>query len=395
MWKTVKLGDVLKTGAGGTPLKSKKSYYEGGDIKWLLSGAVCEKDIHDSKTHITEEGLANSSAKLFPNNTVLVAMYGATAGQVGILRTEAATNQAVCGIYPSADYLPMFLYYYLSNYKETLLLEVSGVAQPNLSQVKIKNIPVPLISLAEQQRIVAKLDAAFAEIDRAIEVAEAKESEVVKLKATVLDGQLSLLLAEKPTVCLLDVCEKVSVGHVGTTSKYYCDDGIPFIRTQNVSKDGFDDTEIRYITRDFHNSLKKSQLKAGDVLLSRVVIDEMRTAIVPVNYGEANCANVILIRPEAKLSSEFLSLLIKSKKSQAYFMGVKKGAAQQVVNTGILKAWAIPLPSIDEQTEFVKNARDTFLKAEYINEKTRKTISELKQLKSAILAQELQGNEAA
>ena len=64
MWRTVKLGDALKTGAGGTPLKSKKEYYEGGNIKWLLSGAVCERDIHDSKTHISEEGLTNSSAKL-------------------------------------------------------------------------------------------------------------------------------------------------------------------------------------------------------------------------------------------------------------------------------------------------------------------------------------------
>ena len=149
VYKEVKLGSILKTGAGGTPLKSNKAFFENGTIKWLLSGAVSEKYINDSQTHITEEGLANSSAKLFPHNTVLIAMYGATAGQVGILKTEAATNQAVCGIYPSSNYLPEFLYYYLTNYKKTLLLEVSGVAQPNLSQVKIKNIPLPQIPLSE------------------------------------------------------------------------------------------------------------------------------------------------------------------------------------------------------------------------------------------------------
>ena len=100
MKKIVRLGDVLKTAAGGTPLKSKKNYYKDGKIKWLLSGAINQKEIFECNTTITDEGLKNSSAKIFPINTVLVAMYGATAGQVGILRIPAATNQAVCGIYP-------------------------------------------------------------------------------------------------------------------------------------------------------------------------------------------------------------------------------------------------------------------------------------------------------
>ena len=69
MWKTVKLGDVLKTSAGGTPLKSQKENYDNGSIKWLLSGAVRERDIVDSSTHITIEGLKNSSAKIFPPNS--------------------------------------------------------------------------------------------------------------------------------------------------------------------------------------------------------------------------------------------------------------------------------------------------------------------------------------
>lgn len=190
MWKTVRLGEALKTGAGGTPLKAKKEFYKDGNIKWLLSGAVCEKDIYRSQTFISQLGLENSSAKIFPENTVLVAMYGATAGQVGILRTEAATNQAVCGIYPNSYYLPEFLYYYLTNYKETLLLEVSGVAQPNLSQEKIKNIQIPLIPLAEQQRIVATLDAAFAEIDTAFSAVRSQRKNYSTLKSSILAQEL-------------------------------------------------------------------------------------------------------------------------------------------------------------------------------------------------------------
>ena len=189
-YSEMKLGAILKTGAGGTPLKSNKAFYENGTIRWLLSGAVCEKYINNSQTYITEEGLNNSSAKLFPQDTVLIAMYGATAGQVGILKTEAATNQAVCGIYPSSDYLPEFLYYYLTNYKKTLLLEVSGVAQPNLSQVKIKNIPLPKIPLSEQQNIVAKLESAFTEIATINIVIQNMIEDYQTLKSAILKQEL-------------------------------------------------------------------------------------------------------------------------------------------------------------------------------------------------------------
>lgn len=188
--KTVRLGDIIKTGAGGTPLKSKKEYYDGGKIKWLKSGAVCQQNISNSNTHITEKGLNESSAKLFPVDTVLVAMYGATAGQVGILRTVAATNQAVCGIYPSEKYTSEFLYYYILNYKDTLLKELSGVAQPNLSQIKIKNIPIPLISREEQKKIVMKIEKVFLEIKTQIKITNKFKEKFLILKHKILVQEL-------------------------------------------------------------------------------------------------------------------------------------------------------------------------------------------------------------
>ena len=100
-WQVKKLGDICHTGAGGTPLKSKKEFYENGTIPWLMSGEVSQGEVLTAKRFITKKGLENSSAKIFPKNTVLVAMYGATAGEVGVLRFEASTNQAVCGIIPN------------------------------------------------------------------------------------------------------------------------------------------------------------------------------------------------------------------------------------------------------------------------------------------------------
>jgi type I restriction enzyme, S subunit len=166
-WSRPKVSDFAKTSAGGTPAKSKNEFYVGGTIPWLLSGEVGSRNITSAKNRITEAGLSGSSAKLFPPNSVLVAMYGATAGEVGILRFEAATNQAVCAVLPNDAYLPEYLYYYLLSAKPALVSQAVGNAQPNISQAKVKDLRVPLPPLGEQRRIVALLDKVFQGLDRA------------------------------------------------------------------------------------------------------------------------------------------------------------------------------------------------------------------------------------
>lgn len=157
-WSWKRIGDVFDTGAGGTPLKTYQEYYENGDIPWLRSGEVCKKYITETEMFITQLGMDNSSAKMFPENTVVVAMYGATAGQVGILHLETTTNQAVCGIFPNEDYVPEFIYYSLLNSKKELVAQATGNAQPNISQIKIKNTSIPVISRKEQEDVVSSLD---------------------------------------------------------------------------------------------------------------------------------------------------------------------------------------------------------------------------------------------
>jgi type I restriction enzyme S subunit len=190
-WEVKTLGEVFKTGAGGTPLKSKKEYYDGGSIPWLLSGEVSQGEIKESKNFITQKGLENSSARIFPKNTVLVAMYGATAGQIGILRFEAATNQAVCGILPNDNFLPEFIFYFLLSRKNELIAQASGNAQPNISQIKIKNTDFLIAPLPEQQRIVAKLDALRTETQRLETLYQRKITALDELKKALLHQAFS------------------------------------------------------------------------------------------------------------------------------------------------------------------------------------------------------------
>jgi len=139
-WEVKKVGDFANTSSGGTPLSTKQEYYGGGTIPWINSGELNDPFIVKGSSFITEEGLNNSSAKIFPANTVLVALYGATAGKVSLLRIEACTNQAVCGIIPSSQIYINFLKYSFENLYKYMVAISSGSARDNLSQDIIRNI---------------------------------------------------------------------------------------------------------------------------------------------------------------------------------------------------------------------------------------------------------------
>lgn len=157
-YKIVTIGEVSKTFAGGTPSRKNNDYY-GGNILWIKSGEVNSGEIIETEERITEEGYKNSSAKIIPKNSVVLAMYGATAGKVAILRKEATANQAVLAILPkdnSFDY--RYIYYVLlSKYKEMVTM-VQGAAQPNLSKTLIDKINIPLPTLEEQHKIIQVIE---------------------------------------------------------------------------------------------------------------------------------------------------------------------------------------------------------------------------------------------
>lgn len=138
----VRIGDVFETRSGGTPSSKIKEYYEGGDIPWLTSGEVNKGIIETTENYITQEGYMNSSAKWIPENTVVVAMYGATAGKVGLVKIPTTTNQAVCGILPHDEYTPEYSYFAIKMMESWMLSKVAGAAQPNISQQIIKEMRI-------------------------------------------------------------------------------------------------------------------------------------------------------------------------------------------------------------------------------------------------------------
>ena len=150
----IKIGDAFTTTSGGTPNSKITHYYSGGTIPWLTSGEVRQGYIHSTESYITEEGLANSSAKWIPESSVVIAMYGATIGNVGITNIPLTTNQAICSILPNNKYDQVFVYYAVKNKTDWMKSQSRGAAQPNISQAIIKQMEIPLPPLPLQQQFV-------------------------------------------------------------------------------------------------------------------------------------------------------------------------------------------------------------------------------------------------
>ena len=185
-WVWTTLGEVGTWQSGGTPSRSNKTYY-GGNIPWLKTGDLNDGLISYIPESITEEAVANSSAKINPTGSVLIAMYGATIGKLGILTFPATTNQACCACIEFNAIIQLYLFYFLLSQRNEFTAKGGGGAQPNISKEIIVNTFIPLPPLSEQQRIVMEIEKWFALIDQ-VEHGKVDLQETIKrAKSKVLD----------------------------------------------------------------------------------------------------------------------------------------------------------------------------------------------------------------
>ena len=163
-WEWVRLGSIGDWGAGATSSRSIPEYY-GGDIPWLKTGDLNDGYIEYIPENISSLALEKTSVRLNPTGSVLIAMYGATIGKVGILTFPATTNQACCACLPIEIYNE-YLFYFLMSQKVAFVKQGEGGAQPNISKEKIVTTLMPLPSLAEQYRIVNKIKELLPYVER-------------------------------------------------------------------------------------------------------------------------------------------------------------------------------------------------------------------------------------
>ena len=185
-WVWTTLGEVGTWQSGGTPSRSNKTYY-GGNIPWLKTGELNDGLISYIPESITEEAVANSSAKINPTGSVLIAMYGATIGKLGILTFPATTNQACCACIEFNAIIQLYLFYFLLSQRNEFIAKGGGGAQPNISKEIIVNTFIPLPPLSEQQRIVMEIEKWFALIDQVEHGKSDLQTVIKQAKSKILD----------------------------------------------------------------------------------------------------------------------------------------------------------------------------------------------------------------
>ena len=182
-WKKEHLKNILEDSyAGGTPNRSREDFY-GGTIPWVTSGEVNQSKIIETNEYITDLGYKNSSAKMIPKNTVLLVMYGATAGQVSMLKIPATSNQAVLAIIPCKELDKNYLYHNLRYFKERILFSAQGSGQTNLSKELVEKYKITFPTNTEEQAKIADI---LSTCDEVIEKTEETIEKYKQIKAGMM-----------------------------------------------------------------------------------------------------------------------------------------------------------------------------------------------------------------
>ncbi|SEW32904.1 type I restriction enzyme, S subunit [Cognatiyoonia koreensis] len=267
---------------------------------------------------------------------------------------DALLNQRVCRLREFSDaLLPRYLYYGVNKYLKDIEDVTSFTTVKHLSSKSIKAIEFPIPPLEEQKRIVAVLDAAFEGLTRAKENAEANLQNARELFEATVTALLSNPSGEWERAKLTEYCEKITVGHVGPMASKYVDQGVPFLRSQNVRPYRIDLENVKYIDQGFHGELAKSKLSPGDVAIVRTGYPGT-SAVIPDDLLDANCADLVIAKTGPKLDAHFLALLLNSDYGKKLVAGAAVGAAQKHFNVGAAKEALFDFPPLFEQRALVE-----------------------------------------
>ena len=409
-WKWIRVGNCGSWGSGATPSRTNSEYY-GGTIPWLKTGDLNDGDITEIPEYITELALEKTSVRLNPIGSVLMAMYGATIGKLGILGIEATTNQACCACIPYEGVYNKFLFYFLMASRTAFIKLGEGGAQPNISKEKIVNALIPLPPLAEQKRIVAKIEELLPHIDR-YEQAWSKLEQFngrfpEDMKKSLLqyaiqgklveqrpeDGTAEELFAqiqeekqrliaerkikkEKPLPEItedekpFDIPESWKWVRLGTlvqfengdrSSKYpvetdYVDSGIPFFGAKDMGEKYMLFDNVRYISESKFNELGNGKLQDLDfICLLRGSVGKIAIFAKDLKHQTGFiCAQMVILRCIDSSMVQYLYHIMKS----AYYVKIVEskttGTAVRQLPAKELANVIIPLPPLAEQKRIVE-----------------------------------------
>ena len=406
-WKLDTIEEISSVSSGGTPSRTNESYWN-GNIPWVTTAEVQFKIIEDTAEKITEEGLANSSAKLFPVDTILIAMYGQgkTRGQVAKLGIEASTNQACAAIILKAGYHVDYYYQFLISQYDNIREMANSGGQENLSGGIVKSIKVPVPPLPEQKKIAQILstwDRAISTTEQLLANSQQQKKALMqqlltgkkrlldnnRIKSRVSKTPYATLPSDWGEISMEEVSSFITKGATPTTYGFdWQDTGIPFLRSECVGEDGFKESGLAFICDEAHEAMKRSKVFTGDLLIT-ITGNVGRVCKLPEHICEANINQhiaKITLNPQ-QVNTDFIYHCLRDIKYRNYFERITTGQAYPQISLVQVRDVLIPLPSREEQQK-IANVLST---ADQQITTLQQKLAALKQEKRALMQQLLTG----
>ena len=388
-WCWQYLNDIGTWQSGATPSRGVKAYF-GGTIPWLKTGDLNDDLVRVIPERITEKALVETSVKLNPEGSVLIAMYGATIGKVGILTYPATTNQACCACSEFIGVNNKYLFFFLISHKDTFLMQAGGGAQPNISKEIIINTLAPIPPIMEQERIVQEVEKWFHVLNEIDKNEQGVKGSIERCKLKVLDLAIHGKLvpqdpSDEPAIELL---RRINPTFTPSDNLHYedCPEGWAIATVSDVFEinpkiqasdemdagfvamasigDGYNNV-FSYEVRKWGNIKKGfTRFEDGDIAVAKIspCLENRKSVILqnlPNGIGagttELNIFRSRIVVPEYGL------LFFKSD----YFINRCAGSyngvvGQQRVNRSLIEGMQFLLPPVDEQRRIISAVNDYF-----------------------------------
>ena len=242
-----------------------------------------------------------------------------------------------------------FLCYSLMFYNTDGL--VNGATRQKLTQAMMRKMVIPDLSIEKQLEIVNLLNK-IVEIKKLRIKEMEKLEDLIKARFVEMFGDPIKMIATGNTELVENLTDEVAVGFVGESTNEYVDNGIPYLRMQNIRPMKVISDNLIYINEKFHKKIRKAHVFTDDVVISRVGINRGMTAVIPPEYNDSSIGNAVIIRKNEKFNSVFLSAYITYVYGQHTSIGYSKGSAQGAISVGLVKKWPIIKANISLQNQF-------------------------------------------
>ena len=403
---------VARLESGGTPESGNLAYWtdEEDGIPWVaISDMTRSFRVRVTAKRITEEGRRSKRLRILPAGTLLYSMY-ASLGRVALLETQGVMNQAILGVVPrESEVLRDYLRWWFEFMQAHVQMLSASNTQDNLSAARVHNMPVVLPIAVEEQRAIAgfldremaKIDALVDRKERLIDLLREKRTALITRAVTRgLDPNVPMkdsgvdwlgdIPAHWEVKRLKHLTPGTTVGIVVTPSKYYVDEGVPCLRSLNVSGGAIDMENIVFISESANELHRKSKISCGDVVVVRTG-QAGTAAVIPEALDGANCIDLLIVRRSERVLSQFVYYYLNSCTAMSQATEQSVGAIQAHYNTSTLARLVVPEIPLDEQIRIVRYLDQATREIDALIAKVRQAIDLLKEFRTALISAAVTG----